>query len=179
MLRLPGLKWRDAGRNEILKPGHLLGEPKLLFDKIEDEIINKQMEKLKSPSHSLPEGKGGSPLRGEGRGAMTTMDDFKKLDIRVGKITEVQDFPEAKKPAYKLKIDFGKEIGIKNSSAQITKNYTKEQLKGKLILAVVNFPPRKIGPFVSEVLTLGVPDKNNETILVGPGNDVEVGGRLY
>ncbi len=109
---------------------------------------------------------------------MATIDDFKKLDIRVGKIIEVLDFPEAKKPAYKLKIDFGKEIGIKNSSAQITKNYTKEQLKGKLILAVVNFPPRKVGPFVSEVLTLGVPDKNNETILVEPGKDVEIGGNL-
>lgn len=88
------------------------------------------------------------------------------------------DFPEAKKPAYKLKIDFGKEIGIKNSSAQITKNYTKEQLKEKLILAVINFPPRKVGPFVSEVLTLGVPDKKNETILVEPEINSEIGGKL-
>jgi tRNA-binding protein len=107
-----------------------------------------------------------------------TIDDFKKLDIRVGRIIEALDFPEAKKPAYKLKIDFGKEIGIKNSSAQITKNYTKEQLKDKLILGVVNFPPRKVGPFVSEVLTLGVNDQNNETVLVEPGKDAVIGGKL-
>src|SRR3990172_11976509 len=100
-----------------------------------------------------------------------TWDDFEKVDIRVGRIIEALDFPEAKKPAYKLKIDFGKKIGIKNSSAQITVNYTKEQLKGKLVLAVVNFPPRKVGPFVSEVLTLGVPDKDNETILIEPEKD--------
>ena len=109
---------------------------------------------------------------------MISYSDFEKVDIRVGKIIDVQDFPEAKKPAYKLKIDFGKEIGIKNSSAQITKNYTKEELKNKLVLAVVNFPPRKVGPFISEVLTLGVPDKNNETILIKPEKDVEIGGKL-
>ena len=169
ILGIGKLNWRDGGRTDILKTGHQLGEAKLLFEKIEDEAIEKQMEKLKkSPSPPLSEGKGNHTQ------ASATIDDFKKLDIRVGKIIEALDFPEAKKPAYKLKIDFGKEIGVKNSSAQITKNYAKEQLKDKLILGVVNFPPRKVGPFVSEVLTLGVPDKNNETILVDPGKDAEV-----
>ena len=111
---------------------------------------------------------------------MTTIEDFEKLDIRVGKIVEVQDFPEARKPAYKLKIDFGGEIGIKNSSAQITANYSKEDLEGKLVLAVVNFPPRQIGPFISEVLTLGVPDENGEVVLIAPDDkDAKVGGKLY
>jgi tRNA-binding protein len=110
---------------------------------------------------------------------MVTIEDFQKLDIRVGKVVEVSDFLEAKKPAYKLKIDFGKEIGIKASSVQVVKNYKKEDLKDKLILGVVNFPPRKIGPFISEVLTLGVPDKINECILVKPDKDVPIGGKLY
>jgi tRNA-binding protein len=111
---------------------------------------------------------------------MATVDDFKKLDIRVGKILEVNDFPEARKPAYKLKIDFGGDVGVKNSSAQITDLYTKEELVGKLMLGVVNFPPRKIGPFESEVLTLGVPDENGKVILIVPekGNP-QLGGRLY
>ena len=87
---------------------------------------------------------------------MATIEDFEKLDIRVGKIIEIEDFPEARKPSYKLKIDFGSEIGVKNSSVQIVDLYTKEELKDKLALGVVNFPPRKIGPFLSEVLTLGV-----------------------
>jgi len=102
--------------------------------------------------------------------------DFEKVDIRVGKIIEVEDFPEAHKPAYKLKIDFGHEIGIKNSSAQIT-IHSKEELKGKLVLAVINFPPKKIGPFVSEVLTLGVPGKGS-WVIVTPEKEVELGGRL-
>lgn len=110
---------------------------------------------------------------------MATFDDFQKLDIRVGKIIEIEDFPEAKKPAYKLKIDLGKEIGIKKSTAQLVKNYKKEALKNKLVLCVVNFPPRQIGPAVSEVLTLGVPDKNGECILIEPEKDVPIGGRLY
>lgn len=110
---------------------------------------------------------------------MATIDDFHKLDIRVGKILEVHDFPEARKPAYKLVIDLGNEIGTKQSSAQITENYTKEQLKNTLVLCVVNFPPRKIGPFVSEVLTLGVPDNNNAVMLVRPEQNVPLGGKLY
>lgn len=111
---------------------------------------------------------------------MATYEDFQKLDIRVGKILEVDDFPEARKPAYKLTIDFGPEIGTKRSSAQLVKYYKKEELIGKLVLGVVNFPPRQIGPFVSEVLTLGVPDANHECILAVPDKDnAVIGGRLY
>lgn len=170
ILGIGKLNWRDGGRTDILKTGHALGEAKLLFEKIEDDIIEKQVAKLQAT--------GSKQTAASTQVALATIDDFKKLDIRVGRIIEALDFPEAKKPAYKLRIDFGKEIGIKNSSAQITKSYTKEQLKDKLVLAVVNFPPRKVGPFISEVLTLGVPDKNNETTLVEPGKDAEIGGKL-
>ena len=111
---------------------------------------------------------------------MATYDDFVKLDIRVGKIIAVDDFPEARKPAYKLTIDFGGEIGMKHSSAQLVSYYKKEDLIGKKVLGVVNFPPRQIGPFLSEVLTLGVPDENHECILVIPDKDKAIiGGRLY
>ena len=111
---------------------------------------------------------------------MASLDDFLKLDIRVGKIVEAIDFPEARKPAYKLKIDFGPEIGLKGSSAQIVAHYSKEELIGRLVLGVVNFPPRQIGPFMSEVLTLGVPDENGQVILIKPDNEkAVVGGRLY
>jgi len=110
---------------------------------------------------------------------MATIEDFNKLDIRVGRITEVQDFPEARKPSYKLRINLGEEIGIKMSCAQLTSNYDKKELTGKLVLCVVNFPPRQIGPAVSEVLTLGVPDGNDECILIVPDGDVPLGGRLY
>lgn len=109
---------------------------------------------------------------------MATYEDFQKLDIRVGKIIEVSDFPEARNPSYKLKIDFGKDVGIKKSCAQLPNKYTKEQLKDKLILAVVNFPPRQIGPAVSEVLTLGVPD-GEDCILITPDRGVNIGGQLY
>lgn len=110
---------------------------------------------------------------------MATIDDFNKLDIRVGRIIEVEDFPEAKKPSYKLKIDFGKEIGIKKSCAQLAKNYTKEQLNGKLVLGVVNFPQRQIGPAVSEALTLGIPDEKGQCVLIELGREVPIGGKLY
>lgn len=110
---------------------------------------------------------------------MATVEDFQKLDIRVGKIIQVEDFPEARKPAYKLTIDFGPEIGVKRSSAQLVGNYTKNELMGKLVLGVVNFPPRQIGPFVSEVLTLGVPDTKGEVVLIEPDRDVPFGGKLY
>ncbi len=110
---------------------------------------------------------------------MATYEDFEKLDVRVGKIVEVEDFPEARKPSYKLKIDFGSEIGIKRSCAQLPQNYSKEDLKDKLVLGIVNFPPRQIGPAVSEVLTLGAPDKNGDCILISPDKTVPLGGRLY
>ena len=111
---------------------------------------------------------------------MATIEDFQKLDIRVGKILEVNDFPEARKPAYKLKIDFGPEIGVKNSSVQVVALYSKEELIGKLVMGVVNFPPRKIGPFESEVLTLGAPDSEGRVILITPNKDnPALGGRLF
>ena len=111
---------------------------------------------------------------------MTTIEDFQKLDIRVGTIVAVEEFPEAKKPSYKLTIDFGSEVGTKKSSAQLVKYYKKDDLIGKKVLGVVNFPPRQIGPFLSEVLTLGVPDEEHECILIAPDKDQAViGGRLY
>lgn len=111
---------------------------------------------------------------------MATYDDFSKLDVRVGVIIAVEDFPEARKPAYKLTVDFGGEIGQKRSSAQLVKHYKKEDLVGKKVLGVVNFPPRQIGPFISEVLTLGVPDADHECVLIVPDkDDAMVGGKLY
>ena len=108
-----------------------------------------------------------------------TFDDFMKLDIRVGKIVRVEPFPEARKPAYKLWVDFGTEIGEKKSSAQITDNYKIEELIGKRVLAVVNFPPRQIGPVKSEILVLGLPDADGEIVLIAPDKDVPLGGRLH
>lgn len=109
----------------------------------------------------------------------TTFDDFLKLDIRVGVIVAVEDFPEARKPAFKLKIDFGKEVGVRKSSAQITVLYSPEDLVGRQIAAVVNFPPRQIGPFMSEVLVLGFEDANGSISLIAPDHDVPLGGRLH
>lgn len=110
---------------------------------------------------------------------MATYEDFEKLDVRVGKIVEIEDFPEARKPSYKLKIDFGEGIGVKKSCAQLPQNYSKEDLKDKMVLGVVNFPPRQIGPAVSEVLTLGVPDADGNCVLIEPTKTVPLGGRLY
>jgi tRNA-binding protein len=107
-----------------------------------------------------------------------TYSDFEKVDVRVGRIVTVEDFPQARKPAYKLSIDFGPEIGVKRSSAQVT-NYSKEELLGRLVMGVVNFPPRQIGPFFSEVLTLGVPDGNGDVILLSPTKEVPLGGRMF
>jgi tRNA-binding protein len=105
-------------------------------------------------------------------------EDFLKVDVRVGRIVAVEDFPEARKPAWRLTIDFGPEVGEKSSSAQIT-NYTREQLEGTLVVAVVNFPARQIGPVKSEVLVLGVPDDEGRVILLRPDLDVPVGGRMF
>ena len=106
-------------------------------------------------------------------------EDFEKVDIRVGKIVEVQDFPEARKPTYKLKIDFGDEIGIKKSCGQFPARYSKDDLLGKLVTCVVNFQPKQIGPATSEALTVGFPDKDGEAIIISPDHDVPLGGRLY
>jgi tRNA-binding protein len=113
------------------------------------------------------------------RAAALSYAEFEKVDIRVGRIVDVQDFPEARKPAFKLRIDFGPDLGIKKSSAQATKYYTKEDLLHRLILAVVNFPPKQIGPFMSEVLTLGVPDGEGGVVLLAPERDVPLGGRMF
>jgi tRNA-binding protein len=106
-------------------------------------------------------------------------DQFLAVDIRVGRIIAAETYPEARKPAYKLAIDFGGVIGIKKSSAQITEHYTLEELTGRIVAAVVNFPPRQIGKFMSEVLTLGFPDKDGAVVLFAPDHDVPLGSRLF
>ena len=105
--------------------------------------------------------------------------DFERVDIRVGRIVAVDDFPAARTPAYKLQIDFGQEIGLKKSSAQATRHYSKAQLINRLVVAVVNFPPKQIGPYMSEVLTLGVPDADGVVVLLTPERDVPLGGRMF
>jgi tRNA-binding protein len=111
--------------------------------------------------------------------AEITYADFENVDIRVGTIIAVEPFPEARKPAFKLKIDFGGALGVKKSSAQITQHYTPETLLGRQVAAVVNFPPRQIGPFMSEVLTLGFPDDQGAVVLIGPSQTVPNGGKLF
>ena len=111
--------------------------------------------------------------------AQIAFDDFMKVDVRVGQVLAVDPFPEARKPAWKLTIDFGPDIGVKKSSAQITVHYSRDQLLGRKVAAVVNFPPRQIGPFMSEVLTLGVPDTDGKVMLLQPQREVPKGGRMY
>jgi tRNA-binding protein len=105
--------------------------------------------------------------------------DFDRVDIRVGRIVRSDPFPEARKPAYKLLIDFGPELGSRTSSAQLTRRYEQKELEGRLVVAVVNFPPRQIGPFISQVLTLGVPDETGAVVLLVPDKDVPLGGRMF
>lgn len=105
--------------------------------------------------------------------------DFQKVDVRVGRVTRAERFPEARKPAYKLWIDFGDAIGTRTSSAQITEHYRPEELAGRLVMAVVNFPARQIGPFKSDVLTLGVADAAGAVVLVAPDKDVPIGSRMF
>lgn len=109
---------------------------------------------------------------------MISWDDFQKIDIRTGTIIEINDFPKARKPAYKLKIDFGTEMGIKQSSAQITTHYTKDELLNRQVIAVVNFPPKQIADFISECLVLGVYDENKDVILLHPGQTVKNGMKV-
>jgi tRNA-binding protein len=105
--------------------------------------------------------------------------DFEKVDVRVGRVVAVDDFPEARKPAWKLTIDFGPSIGLKRSSAQLKPLYSREELLDRLVLAVVNFPPKQIGPFMSDCLTLGLPDEQGRVVLIGPDRDLPLGGRLF
>ncbi len=112
-------------------------------------------------------------------GGVISYADFEAVDIRVGTIIDAQPFPDARKPAFKIWVDFGPQIGVKKSSAQITKHYTLDSLKGRQVAAVVNFPPRQIGKFLSEVLTLGFPDEDGEVVLIGPTRSVPNGGKLY
>lgn len=115
----------------------------------------------------------------QARKNMISYSDFEKVDIRVGTILEVQDFPEARKPAFKLVIDFGPEIGNKKSSVQITEHYSKDKLIGKQVMAVVNFPEKQIGPFLSQVLTLGFADENKHVVLASPNKNVPNGSKLF
>jgi len=115
----------------------------------------------------------------DGRPDTIAFEDFLKVDIRVGTIVEALPFPQARKPAYRLMIDFGPEVGVKKSSAQLTRNYVTDALVGRQVAAVVNFPPRQIGPLMSEVLTLGFPDEAGEVVLISPDKPVPNGGRLF
>jgi tRNA-binding protein len=110
---------------------------------------------------------------------LITVEDFERVDIRLGTIVRAEPFPEARKPAFRLTIDFGPGIGLRKSSAQVTRHYTIEELRGRRVAAVVNFPPRQIGPFMSEVLCLGFPDEDGEVVLVSVDRDAPDGGKLF
>jgi tRNA-binding protein len=108
-----------------------------------------------------------------------SFEDFRNVDVRVGRVERVEPFPEARVPAWKLWIDFGSELGVRKTSAQLTANYSADDLVGRLVVAVTNFPPKQVGRFMSEVLVLGVPDDNGAVVLLGPDRDVPLGGRMY
>lgn len=108
-----------------------------------------------------------------------SFEEFDRVDIRVGRVVKVEDFPEAHKPLYKITVDFGQEVGVKHSAVGATHRYTKEQLEGKQVLGLVNMPPKKIGPFFSEFLTLGVSDEKEKCILVAPDNETPLGSQLF
>ena len=110
---------------------------------------------------------------------MASLEDFSKIDVRCGRVIEVLPFPEARKPAYRMLIDFGPAIGTRTSCAQLPANYAEAELKGRLVSCVVNFPPRRVGPALSEVLVLGFPDEQGNAVLVSPDREVPVGGRLF
>lgn len=118
-------------------------------------------------------------MTAESKPSEITFDDFLKVDIRVGTVVDAQPYPEARVPAIKLWIDFGDEIGVKKTSAQITKHYTVDSVMGRQVCAVVNFPPRQIGKFMSEVLTLGMPDEDGDVVMIAPDQKLPNGGRLY
>nr|WP_321985401.1 tRNA-binding protein [uncultured Lichenicoccus sp.] len=132
---------------------------------------------MSGTSTESPEPGGEHPQTGAP--AVITADDFYGIDIRVGTVADAKPFPEARKPAIRLWIDFGPTLGIRRSSAQVTRHYTPDQLIGRQVCAVVNLPPRQIGPFVSEVLTLGMPDSKGEVVLIRPDHKVPDGGRLF
>ena len=168
--------YRDAGRypNDASRHNSLA--------KLEESYAKREIDRAKDQEYKAKaDRKLFHKMINEKRGKMDIIryEDFQKVDIRVGKIVNVENFPEARKPSYKLKIDFGDEIGIKKSCAQLPPNYKINDLLGKLVLCVINFPPRQIGPVISEVLTLGVPDGKNECFLITPDADVPLGGRLY
>jgi len=133
-----------------------------------------------APQPGTNAGAAAGPQQGsQPAGAEVSLADFGRIDIRVGTVADAKPFPEARRPAIRLWIDFGPQIGIRRSSAQITRHYTPDQLIGRQVCAVVNFPPRQIGPFLSEVLTLGMPDARGEVVLIRPDHKVPDGGRLF
>ena len=173
MLNVEPLGWNRLGATDLLEAGHQLGKAELLFEKIEDSVIEAQVQKLLDTKKANEEANyKAKPIREN-----IEFDDFMKLDIRVGTITDAKVFAKARKPAYQLTLDFGDEIGTKRSSAQITDHYKPEELIGKQVLAVVNFPPRQIADFMSEVLVLGTYSEGG-VVLITPDKKVQNGDKL-
>ena len=145
-----------------------------------DALPSPPLDGARPPRDKVPRhANGAPPMTAADRPPTISFDDFLKVDVRLGTIVSAEPFPQARKPAYRLTIDFGPAIGVKKSSAQITRHYRPEDLVGRQVAAVVNFPPRQIGPFMSEVLTLGFPDADGEVVLIGPNLPAPNGGRLF